>query len=424
MVFGWGRKKAPPPEIEVVRIRLEEAPRIAGDVLEKRSEGIVTEAANTLHRTNELMRELMRIREDLERDDLDLEAVDKRLQPLAVRGKKMLVDALRKNAFEMEPIGAPEDMARVSGELEHRLKRLGNILGKQTRVIHTFAETYAQRLVQILEEVESNRKSLMDLSGRHLADEGVANAVTGGVANVGAMKTSAIENIQRCEGAKDEVEDLDIRAARMESDIRAFQESEEYTSLLAMRHRLDAYEEEKSRLAAEISTRFTSISRPLGRYERVSADKDQTALLYRVRKSAYDVMNPDDAEGVVSLLEGVRRAVASGAISVKDTDKALEAIARTSDAISVYTERVGKMESTLSRTRDMIRDAEPVRLHKMEKDLESMREAKEIATQKATETMAAATAAVASIPDEISQVQRALLRLTGTRYDITYEVPG
>ena len=87
-------------------------------------------------------------------------------------------------------------------------------------------------------------------------------------------------------------------------------------------------------------------------------------------------------------------------------------------------ERVGKMESTLSRTRDMIRDAEPVRLHKMEKDLESMREAKEIATQKATETMAAATAAAASIPDEISQVQRALLRLTGTRYDITYEVPG
>ena len=200
-------------------------------------------------------------------------------------------------------------------------------------MIHTFAETYAQRLVQILEEVESNRKSLMDLSGRHLADEGVANAVTGGVANVGAMKTSAIENLQRCEEAKDEVEDLDIRAARMESDIRAFQESEEYTSLLAMRHRLDAYEGEKSKLAAEIATRFTSISRPLGRYERVSADKDQTALLYKVRKSAYDVMNPDDAEGVVSLLEGVRRAVASGAISVKDTDKALEAIARTSDAI-------------------------------------------------------------------------------------------
>lgn len=424
MVFGWGRKKAPPPKIEVVRIRLEEAPRIAGEVLEKRSEGIVTEAANTLHRTNELIRELMRIRGDLERDDLDLDAVDKRLQPLAVRGKKMLVDTLHKNALEMEPIGAPEDMARVAGELEHRLKRLGNILGKQTRVIHTFAETYAQRLVQILEEVESNRKSLMDLSGRHLSDVGVANAVTGGVANVGAMKTSAIENLKKCEDAKDEVKDLDIRAARLESDIQAFQESEEYTGLLAMRQRLDAYEVEKSRLAAEISTRFTSISRPLGRYERVSADKDQTALLFRVRKSAYDVMNPDDAEGVASLLEGVRRAVASGAISVKDTDKALEAIARTSDAIPGYTERVGKMESTLSRTRAMIRDAEPVRLHRMEKDLESMREARETATQKATETMAAATAAVASIPDEVSQVQRALLRLTGTRYDITYEVPG
>lgn len=424
MVFGWGRKKAPPPEIEVVRIRLEEAPRIAAEVLEKRSKGIVTEAANTLHRTNELMRELVRIRGDLERDDLDLDAVDKRLQPLAVRGKKMLVDALHKNAVEMEPIGVPGDMARVSGELEHRLKRLGNILGKQTRVIHTFAETYAQRLVQILEEVESNRKSIMDLSGRHLSDEGVANAVTGGVANLGALKMSTIENLQKSEDAKAEVDDLDVRAARLESDIQTFRESEEYTSLLALRHRLDAYGEEKSRLAAEMSTRFTSISRPLGRYERVSADKDQTALLYRVQKSVYDVMNPDDAEGVVSLLEGVRRAVASGTISVKDTDKALEAIARTSAAIPEYTERVGKMESALSRTRNMIRDAEPVRLHRMEKDLESLREAKETATRKAGETMAAAAAAAASIPAEISQVQRAMLRLTGTRYEITYEVPG
>ena len=102
----------------------------------------------------------------------------------------------------------------------------------------------------------------------------------------------------------------------------------------------------------------------------------------------------------------------------------MEAIARTSDAIPGYTERVGTLESTLSRTRGMIRDAEPVRLHKMEKDLESMREERETAKRRVTETMAAAAAAAASIPDEVSQVQRALLRLTGTRYDITYEVPG
>ena len=133
MVFGWGRKKAPPPEIEVVRIRLEEAPRIAEEVLEKRSEGIVTEAANTLHRTNELMRELIRIREDLERDDLDLEAVDKRLQPLAVRARRCWWMHCARTPLRWSPSAAPQDMARVSGELEHRLKRLGNILGKQTQ---------------------------------------------------------------------------------------------------------------------------------------------------------------------------------------------------------------------------------------------------------------------------------------------------
>jgi hypothetical protein len=424
MVFGWGKKKTPPPVEAVVRIRLEEAPGIAEEVQAKRSQNIVTEASNILHSTNDMIRELTRIRQDLERDDLDMDDVDKRMRPLVTRGKRMLVDALRKNAVEIEPIRAPDDMARAAGELEHRLKRLGNILGKQSRVIHIFAERYALRLKQILEEVEANRKSMLGLSGRHQADSGVANAVVNGEANVRALEDSARENAQKHDAAEAEARRLDTRMAQLTSEMARFRESDGYMRLLELRRDLKGHEDAKSRLSSEIAARFTSISRPLGRYERVSADKEQTALLLRVQQNPYDVMNRREVGAVMSLLEGVRRAVASGSISVKDVDKANEAITKTGESIEEYVDKVEGTEADIRRTQEMIVEAEPVRLHDMESEMASLQESKETAVRRAAETMAAVNLSVRSIPAEVAEVQRALLRLTGTKYNITYEGPG
>ena len=424
MVFGWGKKKAPPPAETVVRIRLEEAPSMAGEVQSKRSQNIVTEASNALHGTNDLIRELTRIRQELERDDLNMDDVDKRMQPLVTRGKRMLVDALRKNAVEIEPIRSPDDMARVAGELEHRLKRLGNILGKQTRVIHIFAERYALRLKQILEEVEANRKSILGLSGRHQADAGVANAVTNGVANVRALEVSVRENAQKHDSAEAEARRLDVQMAKLASEMERFRESDGYVRLLELRRELEGHEDSKSRLSAEIAARFTSISRPLGRYERISADKEQTALLLRVQRNPYNVMNRREIEAVTDLLGNVRRAVVGGSISVKDVDKAAEAITRTVESMKGYADRVEGVEADIQKTKKMIVDAEPVRLHEMEREASSLQESKETALRRAAETKAAVSLAARSIPAEVAEVQRALLRLTGTKYIITYEGPG
>lgn len=424
MVFGWGKKKAPPPVETVTRIRLEEAPGTAEEVQAKRSQNVVTEASNILHGTNDMIRELTRIRQEMERDDLDMDDVDKRMQPLVIRGKKMLVDALLKNAIEIEPIRAPDDMARVAGELEHRLKRLGNILGKQTRVIHIFAERYALRLKQILEEVEANRKSILGLSGRHQADAGVANAVANGVANVRSLEETVRENAQKHDAAEAETRRLDVQMAKLASEMEMFRESDGYMRLLELRRGLEGHEDARSRLSMEIAARFTSISRPLGRYERISADKEQTALLLRVQRNPYDVMNRREIGAVTELLGNVRRAVVGGSISVKDVDKATEAITRTVESMEGYVDRVEGAEADIQNTRKMIADAEPVRLHEMEREMASLRESKETALRRAAETMAAVNLAVRSIPAEVAEVQRALLRLTGTKYNITYEGPG
>lgn len=423
MVFGWGRKKTVEPESEVRSIRLEEAPEISKEAHRRRSEQTITEASNTLHRTNSLIRELGRIRSDIEQDDIRTDDVDKRLIPLVAKGKRMLLDALRNNAVEIKPIRDYEDMVRANEELDHHLKRVGNILGKQTRVIHIFAEKYAARLKQILEEVDENRKSMTKATNRYQYDTELADSVAEGIRNVRALEQSVLDNAGRGRQAEREKADAEQHMQRVSGQIAEFKSSKEYSDLLKLQERMEEGEAARAALASEVSTQFTRVSRPMSRYVHVSSDKEQTALLHRVIKNPYDTMNRRDMDGVITLLEGIRKAVLSRSISVKDTDKASDAITQTEEAIGGFVERAADIEANVRGAAEMIKKSSPTRLDALEKDMESLQDDRRRADQKIVDTANAARLAAASIPAEIGRVQDSLLRITGARYQIEYAPP-
>lgn len=423
MVFGWGRKKAPEPVPIAREIHLKEAQQIAADAHKKRAEQIITETSNTLHRTNDLIRELSDIRRELAGDDLRMDDVDKRLRPLVIRGKKMLIEALKNNAVEIKPIRTYEDMVRTNEELGHRLKKIGNILGKQTRVIHVFADKYAARLKQILEEVDGNRKSMSSAVARHQNDSGLADSVTEGVENIRALENSARENANRGKAAEHEKTQAESRIQQVSGDISAFKDSEEYVEFLKLKDAVKAEVAARASLTAEVSAQFTKVSRPLGRYAHISADKDQKALLRRILDNPYATMNRQDIDGVIVLLERVRQAVLSGSISVKDTDKADDAITQTQEAIGGFVQRASGIAARIRDTEDMIRKSNPVHLHALEGELESLQEARMEAGKKIEDMANATRLAASAIPSELVRVQESLRRLTGTRYQVLYQPP-
>ena len=419
MVFGWGRKK-PDETPQVFVIRLDEAANIANEARQTRAERTITEAGNLVHRTNTLIRELVQIRKDLERDDLVEEEVDKRIRPLVIRGKKMLIGALRKNAVEIKPVHAYEDMVRASNELEHRLKRVGNILGKQTRIIHVFAEKYAIRLKQILEEVEENRKQLLSHTTWYQNDTALKEAVTGGIDRVHDMESSIKDSMQRTDEAKRQSADTKSRIERATQEIAEFKESPEYNKWLELCNTMDEYKKDRLSLKTEISTQFTKISRPLGRYSRISADKDQSTLLKKMLDNSYDTIKQSDGESVVMLLEGVRKATASGSISVKDTAKAVDAIIQTQEAVTKFIERVNRLETKIQDTAKRADNIKPTKLYSLEDSVRSLQETQELTLKKIRNIDNATKSARVAIPAEIKKIHNALEKLTGTRYDIKY----
>ena len=423
MIFGWGRKKEPKRE-EVYRIPLEDVAGLAEEARVRRAERILTDASNTQHRNNDLMREMMQIRNKLADDDLNIDDIDKRLHIQVSRGKQMLMDTLEKNTTEIKPIHTYDDMIRVGGELEHRLKKMGNVLGKQTRFIHVFAEEYAMRLKEMLEEMDNNRNIILGAVSRHQSDQQMTDTVTHGADHISDLEMSVIKSTAEERDYGKQIPRIKRQIERAQDVVKRCYKSEEYVSWLQTGKSLtDAQDAEKA-LAFEVAARFTTISRPLGRYMHISSDKEQKALLKRVLHNAYLTMNIKDAKDVMQLIEKSRQAVLSGSISVKDVSKASNALVIARDMVPKFVERAREVSRRIRDASDAVKKAGDSPLNKLEEDVASLQNKLTLTEEKRHDAANAAKMAASSIPVELGRVQESLRNITGVRYVVEYTVPG
>ena len=101
MVFGWGKKKQGEEPVERKRvnqdIELSEVPQIINDLRKLRESQTLSEIKNLRNDTAPLIDDLMKIGIVLEKDDLNIDDIDKHLAIIVVRGKKQVIDILKKD---------------------------------------------------------------------------------------------------------------------------------------------------------------------------------------------------------------------------------------------------------------------------------------------------------------------------------------
>ncbi len=141
MVFGWGKKKAEqiPEEVpQNMEIQLSEVQKITQDLLDLRKTQTLSEIRPLRNRTSPLIKELSGIAKTLEKDDLKVEDIDKHLRIIVVRGKKQVIDIIKKNSNDLPEISSFDDILEMNNILNQKLKKIGDVLGRQTRVMHIF----------------------------------------------------------------------------------------------------------------------------------------------------------------------------------------------------------------------------------------------------------------------------------------------
>ncbi|MBI3254626.1 MAG: exonuclease SbcC, partial [Nitrosarchaeum sp.] len=117
MVFGWGKKKEEKISEEIPsqkQIQLSDVSKIIHQILELRTTQILSDIKSIRNNTEPLITELIMIGNTLEKDNLQVDDIDKHLRIIVVRGKQQVIDMIKKDATPLPDIASYDDAENLS----------------------------------------------------------------------------------------------------------------------------------------------------------------------------------------------------------------------------------------------------------------------------------------------------------------------
>ena len=419
MVFGWGKKKEDKlQEIEKKQITLNEIPKIIETLLNIRTSQTLKEIKSLRDSTEPLIEKLSDIGQNLEKDDLAVDEIDKHLRIIVVRGKKQVIDAIKRDIINLPEISTMDDSKKLNEELNQLLKKIGDVLGRQTRVIHIFAKKYAEQLKEILEQMNSNHLEIQKLIKNYDETKITSNAIFDSLKTLSENRDEEKHLSNRINEIKKENEILDKKISSYNDSIEKIKLSKEYSDYVFLKDSLEKTIDKKPLIKNQIDTQFTKISRPLGRYEYVSSDKDQKNLLTKLLNDPLDVLVTKNKDMIIIILENVRKGILSGTISVKDLEKSMSQITETVEILDSLIHKVEEFKEEIKNIENKISQFDNSQINKLEKDLQRALDEKIENEQKIIVLENDINEIITKIPLLADDLESKLIKISNTQYTI------
>jgi len=159
MVFGWGKKKKQveveenfePVQPKSQSITLDEIPKVLDDLVILRKKTLVTEIKSYRNQLDPKREMILRIANELEEDDLNSDDLDPHFQIMVNRGKKEVIAVIKREFAKPFPeINSAHDVIQFKKVFSTGINKIGDMLGKHSRLIHILAKKYAKNLLMIL----------------------------------------------------------------------------------------------------------------------------------------------------------------------------------------------------------------------------------------------------------------------------------
>ena len=424
MVFGWGKKKEEKISEEIPlqkQIQLSDVSKIIHQILELRTIQILSDIKSIRNNTEPLITELIMIGNTLEKDDLQVDDIDKHLRIIVVRGKQQVIDMIKKDAIHLPNIASYDDAENLSVILNQMLKKIGDVLGRQTRVIHIFAKKYAEKLKEILIQMNSNHVEIQQLLKNYDHTQSLSVEILESLKEIVDLENNITKKEQRIAEIHSFIDSLDKKILSFEDSIKKIQTSDEYGKFLDLKQILDDFTVKKNQIKNEIDSQFTKISRPLSRYEYVSSlDKEQKNLLSKLIEDPFEVLLSKNRDSIILILENVRKGITSGSISVKDTEKSFSQITETEEALDGFIKQVTEFVDKRKNIQDQMIALESNELSDLTSDLKNALSDKEDSKSKIKTFQDEINESHSNIPKLISNIEVKLRKFSNTAYTITY----
>ena len=424
MVFGWGKKKQVEEPVERKRvnqdIELSEVPQIINDLRKLRESQTISEIKNLRNDTAPLIDDLMKIGIVLDKDDLNIDDIDKHLAIIVVRGKKQVIDILKKDVKTLIQVSNMDDAKKLDYFLTQLLKKVGDVLGRQTRVIHIFAKKYANQLTTNLKIMNENSDNITKLLKHFDSTQSSFDEIDEMLIKIKSLKQDHVDKTKRNEEIQENLKSLQEKNISLQKSLDEIHASENYQKYISLQNKLNDFIKQKSKIKSEIDTQFTKISRPLGRYAYASSlDKEQTHILSTLVDNPFDALIAKNLDSIILILENIRKGISSGSISVKDTQKTMSQLTETEESLDGFIKKVSEYSTIFDSMDADLKNLKPQNLTFTENDISKTGESENDARQKSKIILSEISEIESQIPQLISKIENKLQIFSSTRYTIS-----
>ena len=430
MVFGWGKKKQIVEEKigESVspthkNTNLENIPNIIQDVTNLRQKTLIAEVKSFQKRIESDRKTLLSIADQLRKDNLSTKDMDPHLVILVNRGKKEVISSIQ-NEFQVKfsEIDSFERVLDFQRNSSRGIKKVGDMLGKHSRVIHIFAKKYAKKLKDDLQTLTNNLTEVNTLISNYDSNQELLNSVKSILTDFADAK----KDIAKQERRKSQLEELAKNEKQNKINftklIDEMKSSSQYKEFQDIQNKLILISEEEKTIKNEIEEQFIKISRPLNKYVYVSSlDKPLKMMIESLASSPYDVLTITNKSGIDTILNSVRSGIESGSVSVKDIEKSKEAINKIQNLIPTLIKQKLEFTKKISNLSESLNIFDNNKFLKLASDLEKSNfnmsdiESKISIIQKQIESTKN------QIHDMISKLELNLKQASSIHYKISYD---
>jgi len=423
MVFGWGKKKQEEKPVGATlqekEVQLPDVPKIVDDLNQLRKSQITSEIKHLRNNTEPLIDDLMKIGNLLAKDNLNVDDIDKHLAIIVVRGKKQVIDVIKKDVAHLPEISSIDDAKKLNFSLNQILKKVGDVLGRQTRVIHIFAKKYATQLKENLAAMNKNQSEILKLLKNYDSAKSTSDEIIDALNQIKTLRARRLEKNQKIEDANQTTQSIDEKISSLKNSIQELKSSDDYKKYVDLKDALDAFSAQKSKIKNAIDTQFTKISRPLSRYEYGSSlDKEQKNLLTKLVEDPFNVLLPQNKDPIIVILENVRKGISSGSISVKDTDKSFSQITETEEALDGFLKQISEYSEKHKKMKNDLNSLNPDELVSLEHDLAKNISFKEDSQLKSETFQGEIDEIDSKIPKLVSEIEEKLRQFSNTKYTV------
>ena len=427
MVFGWGKKESRQNVSDIAlqkkQILLSDVQNIVSEIRSIQAKTIIVEAKTFRNKINSSCETILHIAIDLERDTLNVDDIDVHLKRLVERGKNEVISVIkRESTVQLPEINSFEDVKIFNVASNRMLKKIGDALGRQTRVIHIFAKKYAGKLKDDLKVMTDRNDEITATITNYSKLETKIEQIFETMNKIEQSKKLIIDLGEQQKLTKKIIGDLVTTINRDEKEIKDIKNSSEYAKFLEINEKLDSLSSEKNKIKNEIELQFTKISRPLNKYVYVSSlDKPQKKLLAILLENPYHILIDANKQDIVQILESTRRGVQSGSISVKNTDKSLSQIDETLSLLPGFIEKISIFNRSKSDSESKLLVFNNEQLRQKESALNKHKNDKSTLESKIGSTEKELRDTIEFIPKCFKSVESILNQISAVQYTITLE---